>query len=97
MAARPYASTGAWSVRTSSHRTADGAIIAEVLQSVRDLEGNPLQGQTHGLKDTVERAIVVTTHGTPELIAAIERGEASVSAGADVARGSRSFRCEKAP
>lgn len=32
-------------------RAADGAIIAEVRQSVRDLEGNPLQGQTHGLKD----------------------------------------------
>ena len=29
----------------------DGAIIAEVRQSVRDLEGKPLQGQTHGLKD----------------------------------------------
>jgi ketosteroid isomerase-like protein len=35
----------------SFHRTADGAIIAEVQQTVRDLEGNPLQGQTHGLKD----------------------------------------------
>jgi ketosteroid isomerase-like protein len=33
------------------HRTADGAIIAEVRQSVRDLEGKPLQGRTHGLKD----------------------------------------------
>jgi hypothetical protein len=33
------------------HRTGDGAIVAEVLQSVRDLEGKPLQGQTHGLKD----------------------------------------------
>jgi ketosteroid isomerase-like protein len=33
------------------HRTADGAIIAEVRQSIRDLNGNPLQGQTHGLKD----------------------------------------------
>ena len=32
-------------------RTADGAIIAEVLQTIRDLEGEPLQGQTHGLKD----------------------------------------------
>ena len=32
-------------------RTADGAIIAEVLQTIRDLEGRPLQGQTHGLKD----------------------------------------------
>jgi ketosteroid isomerase-like protein len=33
------------------HRTPDGAIIAEVRQSVRDLEGKPLQGQTHRLKD----------------------------------------------
>ena len=29
----------------------DGAIVAEVLQTVRDLDGHPLQGQTHGLKD----------------------------------------------
>src|SRR6516165_3961601 len=35
----------------SFRRTADGAIIAEVRQSVRDLEGKPHQGQTHGLKD----------------------------------------------
>jgi ketosteroid isomerase-like protein len=35
----------------SFHRTADGAIVAEVRQTVRDLEGKPLQGQTHGLKD----------------------------------------------
>src|SRR3546814_14823440 len=35
----------------SFHRTADGAVVAEVRQSVRDLEGKPLQGQTHGLKD----------------------------------------------
>ncbi|MBB4195610.1 ketosteroid isomerase-like protein [Rhizobium aethiopicum] len=27
------------------HRTADGAIIADVQQSVRDLQGQPLQGQ----------------------------------------------------
>jgi ketosteroid isomerase-like protein len=34
------------------HRTADGAIFAEVRQSVRDLAGNPLQAQaTHGLQD----------------------------------------------
>jgi ketosteroid isomerase-like protein len=32
-------------------RAADGAVIAEVRQSVRDLEGKPLQGQTHGLHD----------------------------------------------
>lgn len=33
------------------HRAADGAVVAEVRQSVRDLEGKPLHGQTHGLKD----------------------------------------------
>lgn len=33
------------------HRTDDGAIVAEVRQSVRDLDGKPLQGQSHGLKD----------------------------------------------
>jgi phosphoribosylformylglycinamidine (FGAM) synthase PurS component len=32
-------------------RTTDGAIVAAVRQSVRDLEGKPLEGQTHGLKD----------------------------------------------
>ena len=35
----------------SFRRAADGAIIVEVRQSVRDLEGKPLQGQTHGLED----------------------------------------------
>jgi len=33
------------------HRAADGAIVAEVRQSVRDLQGRPLQEQTHGLTD----------------------------------------------
>jgi ketosteroid isomerase-like protein len=33
------------------YRAADGSIVAEVRQSVRDLQGRPLQGQTHGLKD----------------------------------------------
>lgn len=32
-------------------RTQDGAIIAEVRQSIRDLQGNPLQEQRHGLRD----------------------------------------------
>jgi ketosteroid isomerase-like protein len=32
-------------------RAADGAVIVEVIQTVRDLDGKPLQGQTHGLKD----------------------------------------------
>jgi ketosteroid isomerase-like protein len=33
------------------HRAADGAIVAEVRQTVYDLDGKPLEGQTHGLKD----------------------------------------------
>jgi len=33
----------------------DGAIAVEVIQTIRDLQGNILQDQTHGLKDkTVE-------------------------------------------
>jgi ketosteroid isomerase-like protein len=32
-------------------RSADGAVVAEVVQTVRDLEGRPLEGQAHGLKD----------------------------------------------
>lgn len=32
-------------------RTADGAVVAEVRQSVRDLEGRPLEGPAHGFKD----------------------------------------------
>lgn len=32
-------------------RRADGTVVAEVLQTVHDLEGKPLTGQTHGLKD----------------------------------------------
>jgi ketosteroid isomerase-like protein len=35
----------------SFRRTAEGAIIAKVRQSVRDLQGKPLRGQTHGLRD----------------------------------------------
>ena len=29
----------------------DGSIIVEAHQTIRDLDGTPLQGQTHGLKD----------------------------------------------
>jgi len=32
-------------------RASDGSIVVEVRQSVRDLQGRPLQDQTHGLKD----------------------------------------------
>lgn len=33
------------------HQAADGVIVAEVRQTIRDLDGKPLQDQTHGLKD----------------------------------------------
>ncbi|WP_102959072.1 nuclear transport factor 2 family protein [Mangrovicella endophytica] len=33
------------------HRRDDGVILAEVIQTIRDLDGKPLHGQTHGLKD----------------------------------------------
>ncbi len=33
------------------HQAADDSIIVEVQQTVRDLEGRPLQEQNHGLKD----------------------------------------------
>lgn len=32
-------------------KTEDGALAVEVIQSVFDLNGRPLEGQTHGLKD----------------------------------------------
>ena len=32
-------------------QTADGAVAVEVVQSVFDLNGQPLNGQAHGLKD----------------------------------------------
>ena len=35
----------------SFDRAAEGAILVEVRQIVRDLDGRPLQGQTHGLAD----------------------------------------------
>ena len=36
-------------------RDADGPVVVEVRQSIRDLEGRPVQGQAHGLRDrTVE-------------------------------------------
>ena len=35
----------------SFHRTADGAVVATVRQSIRDLEGQPLVDQAHGLRD----------------------------------------------
>lgn len=35
----------------SFQRGPDGEVIAEVRQTVNDLDGKPLQGQTHGLTD----------------------------------------------
>jgi ketosteroid isomerase-like protein len=35
----------------SFDRAPDGSIVVAVRQSVRDLEGRPLQDQTHGLRD----------------------------------------------
>jgi ketosteroid isomerase-like protein len=35
----------------SVERAPDGSVVVEVIQSVRDLQGRPLQGQTHGLRD----------------------------------------------
>jgi hypothetical protein len=32
-------------------RAPDGSVVVEVRQSVRDLQGRPLQDQTHGLRD----------------------------------------------
>jgi hypothetical protein len=35
----------------SFERAPDGSIVVEVRQSVRDLQGTPLQDQTHGLRN----------------------------------------------
>ena len=35
----------------SFRKTRDGAVVAEVRQSVRDLEGEPLRDRTHGLQN----------------------------------------------
>ena len=35
----------------SFNMSADGLVVVEVRQSVHDLEGKPLQDQTHGLRD----------------------------------------------
>lgn len=55
--------TGQWSmvdphVEPVGFEKADsGSISVEVVQSIRDLDGNVLQGQTHGLKDKTVRHI----------------------------------------
>ncbi|HEY4372404.1 MAG TPA: nuclear transport factor 2 family protein [Burkholderiales bacterium] len=37
----------------SFDKSVDGSIAVKVQQTIRDLEGRPLQGQTHGLHDKV--------------------------------------------
>lgn len=41
----------------------DGSIVVEVRQSVRDLEGKPLQGQTHGLRDKMVQHVFHISDG----------------------------------
>ena len=41
----------------SFDRAPDGSIVVEVGQSVRDLQGRPLQEQTHGLRDKTVRHV----------------------------------------
>ena len=38
-------------------RATDGAVVVEVQQSVRDLEGKSIQEQTHGLRDKMLRHV----------------------------------------
>ena len=45
-------------------KAADGSIVVTVRQSVRDLEGRPLQDQTHGLKDKVIEHVFRLHDGT---------------------------------
>ncbi len=37
----------------SFDKAADGSVVVKVQQSIHDLEGRPLQDQTHGLQDRV--------------------------------------------
>jgi ketosteroid isomerase-like protein len=37
----------------SFEKTANGSVVVKVQQSIRDLDGKPLQDQTHGLQDKV--------------------------------------------
>lgn len=42
---------------TGFEKTNGGSISVEVVQTIRDLDGNVLEGQTHGLKDKTVRHI----------------------------------------
>ncbi|MBN9559999.1 MAG: nuclear transport factor 2 family protein [Alphaproteobacteria bacterium] len=41
----------------SFDKAADGSVVVEVQQSVRDLGGRPIQDQVHGLRDKVVRHV----------------------------------------
>ena len=47
----------------SFERAADGSIVVQVRQSVRDLQGRPLQDQKHGLKDKTVGHVFSLQHG----------------------------------
>jgi hypothetical protein len=47
----------------SFNRMQDGAVVVTVRQSVRDLHGRPLQGQTHGLTDKTVAHVFHLTDG----------------------------------
>ncbi len=42
---------------------ADGSVVVTVIQTIRDLDGNPLHEQTHGLKDTTVRHVFTLRGG----------------------------------
>lgn len=44
-------------------KTPDSTVVVEVLQSVRDLHGNPLHDQTHGLKDKTVKHVFTLQEG----------------------------------
>lgn len=48
---RQWAQVSPRVVPVSFSERADGTLLVTMQQSVRDLDGNPLQGQTHGLHD----------------------------------------------
>lgn len=61
--------TGQWQMvrahvePVSFEESADGAIVVRVIQTIRDLQGNPLEGQTHGLKDKTVGHVFHFTQG----------------------------------
>ncbi len=45
------------------HRAVNGSVVVEVRQSVRDLDGMPLQDQPHGLRDETVGHVFRFEHG----------------------------------